>query len=269
MIVGKIDLNVGFGIVLWHILVITLQVQFGFSWPMAILTVLIIAALYGLLNGILVALADIDSFVATLGSGTVLYAVALWHSGGRQIVGDLPDGFIALNSTEIWGIPISAFYVLIVAVIMWLVTEHTPTGRCMYAVGANPTAARLNGINIKKYTIVPFVVSSVITAFTGVLISAQQGVGQASVGMDYLLPALVGAFLGSTTIRPGRINVWGTVVGIAILAIGISGIQQFGGAFWVEPLFNGTTLLLSITIAGYAQRKRLLNQKSIQKKASN
>ena len=87
--------------------------------------------------------------------------------------------------------------------------------------------------------------------------------------MDYLLPALVGAFLGSTTIRPGRINVWGTVVGIAILAIGISGIQQFGGAFWVEPLFNGTTLLLSITIAGYAQRKRLLNQKSIQKKASN
>ena len=247
MIVGKIDLNVGVGIV----------------------TVLIIAALYGLLNGILVALADIDSFVATLGSGTVLYAVALWHSGGRQIVGDLPDGFIALNSTEIWGIPISAFYVLIVAVIMWLVTEHTPTGRCMYAVGANPTAARLNGINIKKYTIVPFVVSSVITAFTGVLISAQQGVGQASVGMDYLLPALVGAFLGSTTIRPGRINVWGTVVGIAILAIGISGIQQFGGAFWVEPLFNGTTLLLSITIAGYAQRKRLLNQKSIQKKASN
>ena len=71
MIVGKIDLNVGFGIVLWHILVITLQVQFGFSWPMAILIVLAIAALYGLLNGILVALADIDSFVATLGSGTV------------------------------------------------------------------------------------------------------------------------------------------------------------------------------------------------------
>lgn len=269
MIVGKIDLNVGFGIVLWHILAITLQVQYGFSWQMAILTVLIIAALYGLLNGILVALADIDSFVATLGSGTVLYAVALWHSGGRQIVGDLPDEFIALNSTEIFSIPISAFYVLAVAVVMWLITEHTPTGRCMYAVGGNPTAARLNGINIKKYTIVPFVVSSVITAFTGILISAQQGVGQASVGMDYLLPALVGAFLGSTTIRPGRINVWGTVVGIAILAIGISGIQQFGGAFWVEPLFNGATLLLSITIAGYAQRKRLLNQKSVHKKASD
>ncbi|APS33516.1 MULTISPECIES: ABC transporter permease [Serratia] len=265
MIVGKIDLNVGFGIVLWHILAITLQVEYGFSWQMAVLTVLAISALYGLLNGILVALADIDSFVATLGSGTVLYAIALWHSGGRQIVGDLPDAFIALHHTEIAGIPIVAFYVLIVAVVLWLITEHTPLGRCMYAVGGNPAAARLNGISVNRFTIGAFITSSVLTGFSGVLIAAEQGVGQASVGMDYLLPALVGAFLGSTTIRPGRVNVWGTVVGIAILAIGIAGIQQFGGEFWVEPLFNGATLLLSITLAGYAQRRRLLNQKAVQR----
>ncbi|WP_336844303.1 ABC transporter permease [Serratia nevei] len=265
MIVGKIDLNVGFGIVLWHILAITLQVEYGFSWQMAVLTVLAISALYGLLNGILVALADIDSFVATLGSGTVLYAIALWHSGGRQIVGDLPDAFIALHHTEIAGIPIVAFYVLIVAMVLWLITEHTPLGRCMYAVGGNPAAARLNGISVNRFTIGAFITSSVLTGFSGVLIAAEQGVGQASVGMDYLLPALVGAFLGSTTIRPGRVNVWGTVVGIAILAIGIAGIQQFGGEFWVEPLFNGATLLLSITLAGYAQRRRLLNQKAVQR----
>ena len=264
MIIGKIDLNVGFGIVLWHILAITLQVEYGFSWQMAVLTVLVISALYGLLNGILVALADIDSFVATLGSGTVLYAVALWHSGGRQIVGDLPDAFIALHHSEIAGIPIVAFYVLIVAIVLWLITEHTPLGRCMYAVGGNPAAARLNGISVNRFTIGAFIASSVLTGFSGVLIAAEQGVGQASVGMDYLLPALVGAFLGSTTIRPGRVNVWGTVIGIAILAIGIAGIQQFGGAFWVEPLFNGATLLLSITLAGYAQRRRLLNQKTVQ-----
>jgi ribose transport system permease protein len=258
MIVGKIDLNVGFGIVLWHILAITLQVQYGFSWEFAVVAVLILSALYGLLNGILVALADIDSFVATLGSGTVLYAIA-------QIVGDLPDAFTALHHTEIAGIPIVAFYVLLVAVVLWLITEHTPLGRCMYAVGGNPAAARLNGISVNRYTIGAFIASSVLTGFTGVLIASEQGVGQASVGMDYLLPALVGAFLGSTTIRPGRVNVWGTVVGIAVLAIGIAGIQQFGGDFWVEPLFNGVTLLLSITLAGYAQRRRLLNQKAVQR----
>ena len=58
------------------------------------------------------------------------------------------------------------------------------------------------------------------------------------------------------TIRPGRVNVWGTIAGVAILAVGISGIQQLGGAFYVEPLFNGVTLLLAIGLAGYAQRKR-------------
>ena len=81
-------------------------------------------------------------------------------------------------------------------------------------------------------------------------------IGQASVGLEFLLPALVGAFLGSTTIKPGRVNVWGTIVGVMILAIGISGIQQFGGSFWVEPMFNGSTLLIAIGIAGYAQRKK-------------
>lgn len=265
MIVGKMDLNVGFGIVLWHILAISLQVTYGFSWPMAVVIVIVLAALFGLFNGILVALADIDSFVATLGSGTVLYAVALWHSGGRQIVGDLPESFSLIHHFEIAGIPIAAAYVLILALVLWLITEHTPLGRCMYATGGNPTAATLNGIPVRRYVIGSFIASSVITAATGVLVAAEQGVGQASVGMDFLLPALVGAFLGSTTIRPGRVNVWGTMVGICVLAIGIAGIQQFGGAFWVEPLFNGTTLLISISFAGFAQRRRLSNQKSVQR----
>lgn len=265
MIVGKVDLNVGFGIVLWHILAITLQVNYGLSWPMAILVVLVLAALFGLANGILVALADIDSFVATLGSGTTLYAVALWHSGGRQIVGDLPDAFLALHHTEIFGLPIVAFYVVAIALFLWVLTEHMPLGRCMYAVGGNPTAAQLNGIPVNRYVIGSFVASSVLTGFTGVLVSAEQGVGQASVGLDFMLPALVGAYLGSTTIRPGRVNVWGTVIGVSTLAIGIAGIQQFGGAFWVEPLFNGATLLFSITLAGYAQRRRMLNQKAVQR----
>lgn len=264
MIVGKIDLNVGFGIVLWHILAIAFQVKLGMSWEMAVLAVLLLSAIFGLLNGVLVALADIDSFVATLGSGTLLYAISLWYSGGRQIFGDLPDAFYDLNNMDIFGLPISTFYVLIVAVILWLITEHTATGRCMYAVGGNPTAARLNGISTKKYIILSFVASNTLTGFTGVLIAAQQGVGQASIGMDYLLPALVGAFLGSTTIRPGRVNVWGTIIGVSVLAIGISGIQQFGGAFWVEPFFNGIVLLLSITLAAYAQHKRLSNQKIVQ-----
>jgi len=256
MVSGKIDLTVGYGIVLWHILAISLQVNFGVPWPVAVLVVIALSAVVGLLNGILVEVARIDSFIATLGTGTVLYAIALWHTGGQQVVGALPLGFLHLNATRILGLPITGFYVLALAFVMWFVLEYLPIGRYLYAIGANPKAAALNGIPVQRYTIAAFITSGALTGVAGVLLASKLRIGQASVGLEYLLPALVGAFLGSTTIKPGRVNVWGTMVGIAILAVGIAGIQQFGGSFWVEPMFNGVTLLIAIGIAGYAQRRR-------------
>jgi len=256
MAAGRIDLTVGYGIVLWHILAISLQTIYGLPWPLTVAIVLALGALSGFLNGLLVEIAKIDSFIATLGTGTVLYALALWHTGGRQMVGVLPDGFLAINGTFVMGLPITGFYVMAITAIMWVVLEYTPVGRYLYAIGANQRAAQLNGIPTRKYVIGAFLASGTITALAGVILASKLRIGQASVGLEFLLPALVGAFLGSTTIKPGRVNVWGTIVGVAILAVGISGIQQFGGSFWVEPMFNGVTLLIAIGIAGYAQRRK-------------
>ncbi len=256
MAAGRIDLTVGYGIVLWHILAISLQTLLGIPWPMAVMIVLMLGAMTGFFNGLLVEVAKIDSFIATLGTGTVLYAIALWHTGGRQMVGVLPDGFYSLSTTFVFGLPITGYYLIAITASMWLILEYTPVGRYLYASGANQRAAQLNGIPTRKYVIGAFMASGMMTALAGVLLASKLRIGQASVGLEFLLPALVGAFLGSTTIKPGRVNVWGTVVGVAILAVGISGIQQFGGSFWVEPLFNGVTLLIAIGIAGYAQRRK-------------
>jgi ribose transport system permease protein len=256
MAAGRIDLTVGYGIVLWHILAIALQTNVGLPWPVVVVIVLLAGCFLGLLNGLLVELARIDSFIATLGTGTVLYAIALWYTEGRQIVGMLPPGFTGLYTWQPFGIPIVAFYVLVISVVMWVIMEYTPIGRCLYAIGANPRAAELNGIPNRRFIIGAFVAAGLLGALAGLLLAARLRIGQASVGLEYLLPALVGAFLGSTTIRPGRVNVWGTIVGVAILAVGISGIQQFGGAFYIEPLFNGVTLLIAIGLASYAQKRR-------------
>jgi ribose transport system permease protein len=255
MMAGRIDLTVGYGIVLWHILAIALQTHLGLPWPLAVLIVLLLGCALGLLNGFLVELAHIDSFIATLGTGTVLYAIALWYTEGRQVIGVLPPGFTGLYTQQLFGIPIAAFYVLIISVALWVITEYLPIGRYLYAIGANPRAATLNGIPTRRFVIGAFIASGFLSAVAGVVLAARLRIGQASVGLEYLLPALVGAFLGSTTIKPGRVNVWGTIVGVAILAVGISGIQQLGGEFFVEPLFNGVTLLFAIGLAGYAQRK--------------
>lgn len=263
MACGRIDLTIGYGIVLWHILAISLQTMYGFPWPVAVLVVLALGALTGLFNGLLVEVAKIDSFIATLGTGTVIYALALWHTGGRQMIGVLPDGFYALNSTMLFGLPITGFYVMALAIIMWVVLEYLPIGRYLYAIGANPKAAALNGIPVRRFVMGAFIASGTLSAVAGVLLASKLRIGQASVGLEYLLPALVGAFLGSTTIKPGRVNVWGTMIGVIILAVGIAGIQQFGGSFFVEPLFNGVTLLVAIGIAGYAQRRRGIVKKQV------
>lgn len=208
----------------------------------------------GLINGLLVEVAQINSFIATLGTGTVLYTLALWHTGGKQMIGMLPPACLNINAWFVLGLPITALYVVALAIILWLVTERMPIGRQLYAIGASPKAAALNGIPVRRYVILSFVASGFLTACTGVILASKLRIGQAGVGLEYLLPALVGVFLGSTTIKPGRVNAWGTVV--AVLAVGTSGIQQFGGEFYVEPLFNGGTLIAAIALAGYSQRNR-------------
>jgi ribose transport system permease protein len=179
MSAGRIDLTVGYGIVLWHILAISLQTMYGFSWPVAVITVLLLGAFMGMLNGLLVEVAKIDSFIATLGTGTVLYALALWHSGGRQIVGTLPDNFYALNTTMVFGLPITGYYVIAIAFIMWFVYEYLPIGRYLYAIGASPKAAALNGIPVRKYVMGSFIASGLFTALAGVLLAAKLRIGQA------------------------------------------------------------------------------------------
>src|SRR5215208_1289144 len=123
MMAGRIDLTIGFGIVMWHILAISLQVQYGIPWPLACAIVIACAGLSGLVNGMLVEVAQIDSFIATLGTGTILYALALWHTEGRQVVGVLPHGFININGISVFGIPIPAVYVLLIALALWVITE--------------------------------------------------------------------------------------------------------------------------------------------------
>jgi ribose transport system permease protein len=221
------------------------------------LIVLAIGLAIGALNGVLVRYAKIDSFIATLGVGTIAYGVSGWYTGGEQIIGDVPRGFVMLDHIRLLGVPLPAVLVMALACVMWVVFEFLPTGRYLYVIGANERTAELTGIRVNRYVIGAFMVSGVITAFAALLVAARIQVGQSGVGQEYMLPAFVGALLGSTTVKPGRVNVWGTVVAVLILAVGISGIEQLGGAFYVEPLFNGVTLVIAVGMAGWAARRRL------------
>ena len=127
--------------------------------------------------------------------------------------------------------------------------EYLPLGRYLYVLGASPRAAELNGISAKRYVTLGFVAAGTLAAFAGIVLQSQLQVGQSSVGQEYLLPAFTAALLGATSIRPGRVNVWGTVLAVAVLAVTVAGLNQLGAPFFVEPLFNGSMLILAVGLA--------------------
>ncbi|MFJ7336566.1 ABC transporter permease [Streptomyces sp. NPDC101116] len=260
VVTGAFDLSIGYGLGLAHVMVLQLVVNEAWPWPLACLTVLAGGLVVGVLNGVVVEFGRIDSFIATLGTGSMMYAVTGWITdGGRIVPGPqgLPPAFTDLYDSSFLGLPVPAFYVLALAAVLWLVLERLPLGRYLYVVGSNPRAADLVGIPTRRYTVYAFAASGLIVGFAGVLLAAQQQIGNPSVGLDYLLPAFVGALLGSTAIKPGRPNALGTVVAVAVLAVGLTGIAQLGAEFWTVPLFNGGTLLIAVGLAGYAARRRL------------
>ena len=261
MIAGKIDLSVGYALGLWQVLALSLQLA-GLDYRLTILLVLVGGAAVGLINALLIELAQVDAFVATLATGQVIFAITYWYTGGKQVVdadGARAAYFDDLATWSLGPVPGPFVIAVVLAVALWVVLEFLPIGRYLYAVGANPRAAELTGIRRRRYVVGSMVVSGVLCAVGGILLSARQGgVAQANIGPDFMLPALAAAFLGSTTIRPGRVNAWGTLLGVVITTIGISGLQQLlPGRFYLEPLFNGLTLVAAITIASLASRKRL------------
>ena len=254
MTANHFDLSAGFNLGISQVLAIGLQGQ-GLPWWAAVIAVLLMGALVGLANGFLVTRIKIDSFIATLGTGTVLYGLNAWYTGGQQVLADLPRPFLEISGS-LGPLPLPALYTLIISFGLWIVFEYLPLGRYLYVLGASPRTAELNGISAKRYVTLGFVAAGTLASFAGIVLQSQLQLGQSSVGQEYLLPAFTAALLGATSIRPGRVNVWGTVLAVAVLAVTVAGLNQLGAPFFVEPLFNGSMLVLAVGLAVQASQRR-------------
>lgn len=234
-----------------------LQTQQHLPWQLAVLLCLLLGGAIGLVNGVLVTRIRINSFIATLGSGTFLLGMNQWYTGGRQVVGPLSPTFMQMSDKLAGtGIPLPVVYLLVIGFVLWIVFDYLPVGRWLYVIGDAPRAAELTGIPSGRVVTLAFVASGTLAAFAGVVLQAQLQVGQSTVGQELMLPAFTGALLGATAIRPGRPNVWGTVLAVAVLAVAVAGLTQLGAPFFVENLFNGAMLVLAVGLAVATHRRR-------------
>jgi ribose transport system permease protein len=245
---GVFDLAVGTELGFGAIFVAWFLVDKGVPVVPAIVLTLLAGAAIGLINGLLVVKARIDSFIATLGVSSILLAVISWVSDSQQILG-LPSSFQKLGSTEILDLTLPVYLMLAIGLVIWYVLERTPLGRRVYATGGNIEAARLAGVRVTWVVVGALIACATIAAFAGMLVSANLSTGDPTVGPSYLLPAFSAAFLGSTQFRGGRFNVWGTLVAVYVLATGVKGLQLAGAPIWIPDLFNGTALLLAVGLA--------------------
>ena len=256
LIVGRFDLSVASVLSISHVLAVGLIVKQGWSPAAAIAATLAFALVVGLVNGVLVVWLHVDAFVATLGTSSVVGGIALAYSGGKTIFGKVPRSFTNLARAKLFGVPQPVVLVLFVAIVLGIVLGALPIGRRMYATGGNERAARLTGINTNRYVVGAFVTSAFLSGLAGLVLGSRLGTASPSTGASLLLPAFAGAFLGATSVRPGRFNVAGTIIAVYTLAIAVAGLQQMGAPVWFEPVFNGAALVLAVASSQWALRQR-------------
>lgn len=221
----------------------------------AIAFTLAVGACVGAFNGFLAGILGLDSLIATLGTTSLLTGGSALIADGAYL-GPFSPSVTGLTSRSVLGVPIIAVYMLVIAAVVWYVLEHTPVGRRAYATGANPDAARLSGVRIRRFRFWSLVSCSTLAALAGVLLASSLNSVSQNAGPEYLLPAFSAAFLGTTQIKPGRFNVWGTVLAIALLGTGIQGLQLAGADIWITNIFFGSALILAIATSLIVQRSR-------------
>jgi ribose transport system permease protein len=253
--VGAFDLSVANVMGVSSTVAAALMVRSGVSPGLTILIVLTMGLAVGLANGLLIVRFRINSVVATLGMSSILLAIDDKVTNG-QFITPVASSFSNLTSASPAGIPTAFIVLMAFAVLTWYVLEHTPLGRRMVATGAGPDAARLAGTNTGRMQVVGLVISSTLASLAGLMLVANVGSAAPNAGPPYLLPLFAAVYLGATQIKPGRFNIWGTVVALYVLATGVKGLQLAGGQFWVSSLFNGVALLLAVGLAVSAQEHR-------------
>ena len=226
----------------------------GWNVWVSVVAAIAAGALIGAANGFIVVQLRVNSFIATLGMSSLLVAAEFWITDGKQIT-DFNSTFLDLGTKPILGIPLPFYVMIVLAIIIYIVIEYLPIGRYLYASGGNAQAARLAGVRVNRVVFGSLVASSFTAGITGVVLAARIGTASPEIGPSYLLPAFSAVFLGSTQIKPGRVNVIGTLVAVYLLATGVKGLQLAGAPSYINDLFNGAALIIAVALAARSARR--------------
>lgn len=247
ILTGGIDLSVGSVAGLTGI-ILGLALR-EFPVPLAVGLAIGAGAAIGAVSGILIAVFGLAAFVVTLGMMAICRSLAFVLSG-QQSISDLPDGLSVLVYGNVLGLPMNVAILIALYLFAWIYLTHARGGRTIYALGSNKTAARIAGLPVTFYTIVPYVVSGALSAVSIVLIAAQIRSLDPLAGNQMELDAIAAVVIGGASLFGGRGSIIGTLFGVLIMVMIRNGMNLLG----VSPFWQGTAIGTIIILAVLAER---------------
>lgn len=253
ILTGGIDLSVGSVAGLTGV-ILGLALQ-EMPMPLAIITAIMAGGAIGAFSGILISVFGLAAFVVTLGMMSIARSLAYVFSGQRSI-SDIPDELSNLVYTNVGGLQMNVIILLVLYVCAWYYLSRTRGGRTIYAVGSNKEAARISGLNVQFYTILPYAISGALAAVASTLIAAQILSIDPLGGNLLELDAIAAVVIGGASLYGGRGSIIGTLFGVLIMVMIRNGLNLLG----VSPFWQGTAIGSIIIAAVLAER--LLSGKS-------
>ncbi len=272
LVVGGFDLSIGATATSALMLSAYVMVVLGLSAFWAVVACLIMGALIGLINGLLIVKMRVPDLLATLGMMFLLVGLQRIPTEGRSIATGmtLPDGTVAngtFSPAFLWLgrhrfdffipnlIPVSVVILIVVGFLVWLFMEMTRHGRLMYAIGSNERAASLAGTNVNRYKIIAYMISGVLASIGGILLSARLGRGDLASGNNLLLDSVAAALIGFAVLGAGKPNAFGTIIGALFVGILLQGLTMMNAPYYTQDFVKGAVLVVALVFT-FALKKR-------------
>ena len=260
ILTGGIDLSVGAIVGLVGMVVFDVLLLFNLPGWVAVVAGLLVGAIAGLLNGILITRFRIQPFIATLAT-MVAYRGLTYGISGRQInqsltVVAIKDPFFLSIDSKLGQIPMAFIYLLILIVITMVLLKFTKFGINLYSLGGNETAARLAGINVNRIKLLAYVLSGICCAIATLILTSRMGTSQESLGITFELSAIAAAIVGGVSLNGGRGNTFIPAVGAFMIGTIFTGLTILGVTAYAQPVIIGVVLLLAVGYDRFVEFRR-------------
>ena len=244
IIIGGIDLSVG-AILAFSGLLCASFISDGMNLGLAVLLAFTLGALFGLLNGLIIAYTNMPPFVVTLATQNIARGIVNVYANGQPISARNPV-FNFLGVGYFLGIPLPVIYSFVLLAVMILILGRSKFGRQLYAVGGNEEAARFSGINIKKVKIIVYTLCGALASFSGIILAARMYSGQPTAGDGFELDAIAASVLGGVSFSGGVGKLGGPIIGVLVLGVLTNGLNLLNiNSFW-QYIIKGIIILLAV-----------------------